>query len=221
MIWTSIDLTSDIPQKPQKNTQKIPLSFVHLNDHQVVTDFIRPSVNGPWIAGGACLAWYQNKPTNSDIDVYFKDKHQYESLRSEYGRTLYRSRTLKDYYSEPCFESENAMTYKFIRTEDLKVFKIQFIRKNFYQNLTEVINDFDMTVCKIGWDGDKVQFDRRFPLDVLNKVIRFDHLTDQSYKRMIKYMCYGYSPLPGTIDTILEKYDIEAETLVHNMFDGY
>ena len=56
---------------------KMPNSlFVHEKD-QLIQKLINCHKDGPWIAGGACLAWYQNTPTSSDIDVYFANEEQF------------------------------------------------------------------------------------------------------------------------------------------------
>ena len=55
---------------------------VHYED-QLLVNIISPDLkDGPWIAGGACLRWFQNQPVgeHSDIDVFCKNEKQAQKL---------------------------------------------------------------------------------------------------------------------------------------------
>ena len=63
---------------------------IHRDDSEPLT-IIWPDINqGPWIAGGACLRWYQGQPVGeSDIDVFCANAEQAQRIINEvksYGR---------------------------------------------------------------------------------------------------------------------------------------
>lgn len=171
--------------------------FVHKKD-QLLLELINPNINGPWIAGGACLAWYQNKPCTTDIDVYFANEQQFSAVEQKF-------RNFKS--SELIATSKNALTFSVVHA--VEKWTVQIIRKQFYPSLKAVISDFDITVCQIGWDGDKITVGKNFVHDVANRVLRFQNISPQSHKRLVKYMCYGFKPVDNCIEKLIQSNNID------------
>ena len=74
---------SELILRPGRFTRKPqgPLEVVHCNDMLSVLPLNCNLTQGPWIAGGAALSWYQNKPIGkSDIDVFCRTEKQYDTL---------------------------------------------------------------------------------------------------------------------------------------------
>ena len=183
---------------------------VHKDDSEPLT-LIWPDIErGPWIAGGACLRWYQGLPVgDSDIDVFCANAKQaadvIENIKS-YGR-----------YSVK-FESENAVTLSYHSKDDYsKNWTIQIITRRYFGSLEEIISNFDISVCEVGTAGNQWQLGPFTGRDIRERNLRFKiPLQPDAMKRLIKYWAYGYRPVEGTIDTIQNnpnaKWQFGAET---------
>ena len=183
-------------QKEVLKTYSYPT--VHQLDQEPL-NLIQPALEtGPWIAGGACLHWYQGLPTgNSDIDVFCKNAVQAAELIKKiksYGR-----------YSTK-FESENAVTLDY-RSHDsssgVEHWTIQVITKRYYNSLEEVINNFDVTVCQIGTAGEEYVMGDWTARDIRERNLRMNiPLQADALKRLTKYWTYGYRPVDGLLEAI-------------------
>ena len=183
---------------------------VHKDDSEPLT-LIWPDIErGPWIAGGACLRWYQGLPVgDSDIDVFCANAKQaanvIENIKS-YGR-----------YSVK-FESENAVTLSYHSKDDYsKNWTIQIITRRYFSSLEEIISNFDISVCEVGTAGNQWQLGPFTGRDIRERNLRFKiPLQPDAMKRLIKYWAYGYRPIEGTIESIQNnpnaKWQFGAET---------
>lgn len=169
---------------------------VHQDDCEAVT-LIDPNIDcGPWIAGGACLRWYQGLPVDeADIDVFCKDARQAQKVIDtikSFGRFQVK------------WESENAVTISHHRKDDWTTsWTIQVITKRYFASLKDVINNFDITVCEIGTGGDEWVLGAFTARDIREKNLRFKlPLQPDAPKRLVKYWTYGYRPVEGTVQAI-------------------
>ena len=140
----------------------------------------------------------------SDIDVYFASKKQFEKYTSaidrhiiEYGLNIHNK-----------IVTENAITLD-LKGPNGDQFKLQLIKKNFYPDAQSVIDDFDITVCQIAWDGSNLVVGKDFITDLKNKKLRFYKISPQSHKRLVKYMSYGYEPDNQTFKELMLSSDID------------
>jgi hypothetical protein len=169
---------------------------IHSNDLEPVS-IIEPDLeNGPWIAGGSCLRWFQDQPVNdSDIDVFCRNAIQaqqvIERIKS-YGRFSVK------------YESENAVTLTHYTKDDFSTqWTIQVITRRFFNNPKEVIDNFDITVCQIGTTGTEWILGQETARDVREKNLRMiPPLHSDAPKRLTKYWTYGYRPVPGLLAAI-------------------
>jgi len=188
----SFDDLFDTSEKPK--VKDYPL--VHADDQEPVR-VICPTEQGPFIAGGACLQWYQHKPVEqADIDIFCVDKHQVNELRN---RLLDQSNLQEKYHTE------NAFTYLYVSKSKIRRFwTVQIITKRFYDRLDDVINNFDISVCQIGTDGTNWAMGKHTASDIRNKILRMNYpLQPQAAKRLVKYCTYGYRPVDGLIEDIV------------------
>lgn len=161
---------------------------------------------GPWVAGGACIQWYQGKEVGlSDIDVWVSSSRQYEMTK----------RKLESKSFSVIYESENAVTY----IHKVNIFnytniangvvpvqvnnkfsdlRIQVIKKN-YQTVQDVINDFDFTVCQIATDGTNFVFGPKTREHIDKKILETTKIKESLHRRFAKYYSYGYEPTEKTI----------------------
>lgn len=194
----SFDDLFDQPGKPEN--KNYPLVF---DDDQEPVRIICPTTQGPFIAGGACLQWFQDKPVGwSDIDIFCVDMNQFNELRQR----LYTQSSCQEKYN-----TENASTLTFISKKNkMRNWTIQIISKRFYDGLEDVVNSFDISVCQIGTDGTNWVMGEHTASDIRNKVLRMNYpLQPQAAKRLVKYCAYGYRPVDGLIENIKQN-DISA-----------
>jgi len=173
------------------SAKEINYALVHRNDINVVK-MIDPTADGPWIAGGACLKWFDNSPIgDADIDIFCANKNQASILIDKLHSKL-----------QQVYKTENATTFR--EYKGSKTWNIQVITKNYYSSLEEVVNSFDITVCEIGTDGDRWILGNQFAKDFHSKTLRMKYpLQDSSVKRLLKYWVYGYRPVDGLIEDII------------------
>jgi hypothetical protein len=203
--------TSDpIPSNNGKAVDIVEFPTVHRDDSEPLT-LIWPDIDrGPWIAGGACLRWYQGQPVgDSDIDVFCANAKQaadvIENIKS-YGRHSVK------------FESENAVTLSYhVKDDWMKSWTIQIITRRYFSSLEEVISNFDISVCEVGTAGNQWQLGPFTSRDIRERNLRFKlPLQPDAMKRLTKYWAYGYRPVEGTIAAIQNnpnaKWQFGAET---------
>ena len=161
---------------------------------------------GPWIAGGMGrqLAVDPTCQEFADIDVWFNNATSYEQcvnrLNFAFGNTMYET-----------FNSSNARTYT------VGDYKVQLIRRDYYDSLDAVFKQFDFTCCQVAVDknfyihGPGIEDARAFKL----KVNRLDHRGFLA--RYAKYVGYGYTmPNEVFLDIINNEelnYEFDTESL--------
>lgn len=181
----------------QKELDIVEFPTIHKVDSEPATIIWPDEQNGPWIAGGACLRWYQNLPVGeSDIDVFCRDAIQAQYVIDQiksYGRFQVK------------FESENAVTLQHHSKSYESDWTIQVITRRYFKSLQEVIDSFDITVCEIGTGGNTWLLGSVTARDIRERNLRFKlPLQPDAPKRLTKYWAYGYRPVEGTLEQICE-----------------
>jgi hypothetical protein len=105
-------------------------------------------------------------------------------------------------------KTENATTYRISYNKD---YDIQLIHRKFYPTVDDVLEDFDISVCKIAWDGNKIWTGKNFARDVNDNRLRFDSVSRNSTKRLVKYWAYGYRPADEDFEKLLSTEDLSWE----------
>jgi hypothetical protein len=169
---------------------------VHRDDSEPITLIWPDLEHGPWIAGGACLRWWQGQPVGeSDIDVFCANREQAEAVIErikEYGRWTRK------------FDSDNATTLSYwSKDNNRKTWTIQIIKRRYYKSLQEVIDSFDMTVCEIGTGGNHWLLNKMTARDIRERNLRLKMpLQPDALKRVVKYWTYGYRPVDGLLESV-------------------
>lgn len=206
------------------------MKLVHEKDRHFISYLMAMAPNeghGIWIAGGAPLSWYRGQPTSSDIDLFFRDEKIYgqmlsaiETRSSELvsslsdftswisGATLRPKNTKGHSVSmSKLIETRNAVTFEAHSTsrdeDELRRYHVQLIRRRWYPSVTDLLDDFDITVCQIATDLDAVHTGRHFAEDVANMRLRLHNVTPSTTKRLIKYWVYGYQPDDQVLESLL------------------
>jgi len=179
-----------------KAVDVVEFATVNNADSEPLTIIWPDMEHGPWIAGGACLRWYQGLPVGeSDIDVFCSSREQADSIIERvksYGRHSVK------------FESDNATTLLYWSKESYsKQWTIQIIKRRYYKSLQEVIDSFDMTVCEIGTGGNEWLMNRHTAKDIRERNLRMKQpLQPDALKRLVKYWTYGYRPVEGLVEAV-------------------
>lgn len=199
------------------------MNTVHKQDKEVV-EVIKPNLqNGPWIAGGAVLKWYNNTDVgDSDIDVFCASKEQAEQVTK---RIVLAFETIRQH------ESDNALTLGVVEgnpiSEDVSImeqvtdfdfveptWKVQIINRDYFNTVQDVINAFDITVCQIATAGDEWILGDTTAKDIRERNLRMNlPLRKSSAKRLVKYWTYGYRPVEGLIESF-DSNDFFEKTVV-------
>lgn len=182
---------------------------------------------GMWIAGGAPLSWYLGMPVGSDIDLFFEDAESYQHMLDALVRHVERRQSvLQDFTSwihgnaiRPRFngdwnlslsklmETKNAVTFEAMFTNGdsslPKRYQVQLIRRRWYALVSDLLDDFDITVCQIATNLDVVHVGRHFAEDVAKRRLRLNNVTPSTTKRVIKYWVYGYQPDDQLLERLL------------------
>lgn len=180
------------------------------------------------------MNWYQGLPADSDIDLYFKSENDFNKLNDaltaayetdefeviEPGHfalfSAAKKKTKKLFAEDVTVEhkhsTNNAITYTVSIDKDHPTWKIQLIKRNYYNTVKDVIDDFDITVCQIALDNIvEPVVGPQFAEDVAAKRLRFNKVTPGSAKRLIKYWTYGYIPSDNTLQLVIDYPELDLK----------
>lgn len=207
----------------QKDVKTKPVKYVEVKQYSTVPEYdwevvsvINPHLKtGPWIAGGAALNWWQgNTVGESDVDVFCRDSQQADRLIERIKK--YERFTVK-------YESDNAITLDYWLDSNYEHrWTVQVIKRRYFKSLEEVINSFDISVCQIGTSGNDWALGENTAKDIEKRLLRFQKpLQPDTVKRLVKYWVYGYRPVDGTIDDILNtdlNWQFHVDDIYQNAF---
>lgn len=178
-----------------KEVEIIQVPCCHSDDQEPMTIIWPDKEHGPWIAGGACLRWYQGQSVQeNDIDIFCRSPKQAMEiidLIKSYGRYSVKH------------ESENATTLSYRNKEGTKYWTLQVIKKRFFNNIQEVVDSFDITVCQIATGAQEWVMGPTTAKDIRERNLRMNRpLQPDAAKRLLKYWTYGYRPVPDLLEDI-------------------
>ncbi len=172
------------------------------------------------------LNWYQHKPADSDIDLFFHSEKDFDKMNKLFSNAYEIAPLIHDIFNvakktykttdndiliTERHASDNAITYSVtISGASHPLWKIQLIKRRYYDTIEEVIDDFDISVCQIATDSyNKVVTGKYFAEDVAAKRLRFVNITPSSAKRLIKYWSYGFTPTDDDIQSVIDCPDLD------------
>jgi hypothetical protein len=156
---------------------------------------------GPWIAGGAILRTFLNQPLNTDIDLFFNSLCQYdEAYKKMKDNALF------------VVESKFSSTFKILIEHKgvEKEHKIQLVKFIFSEKAMDIINKFDINICEIAFDGNRVIIPEESIDGIQTKKMKIhvDRITHPAHtlKRTIKYVSRGFSIDEKNIQEFANKF---------------
>lgn len=191
-----------MPQEPYKvpiKMEKQPLNtfLKHLTTGSVLEHLIeilpKCNVDGPWIAGGALHRTYRKLSlSDSDVDVFFKNKEQLDKYLLELNANALTSGT---YTTKSYVVSEwhHTVVVSYMGTD----WKIQCISFKYFDTIEDLFRSFDINVCRIAYDGNNVLFESNVLNEIHNNRLTFNagsiYYPSVTLKRLIKYIKMGYN----------------------------
>jgi len=155
--------------------------------------YVRPDFEkGPWVAGGAIRQLLQCRTVKSDFDVYCSSQEQSKIIADR----------LTDAGFSVAFDSENAVTY---RADDIDV---QLIKKQWFQNPLDVVNDFDFAQAQLISDGYSAWGNPDWNEDDIDIV---SYRPKSILKRLVKYYAYGYKIKQETLTKLSADSDLQYD----------
>lgn len=193
--------------------------FVHEKDRNVVHWLAKSRVDF-YIAGGACLNWYQNQPVQTDIDLFFPNHSEYEKMnRYIRNRGKAQEYMFGEFTSVEKHISENADTWelrKWLSQEsNTGPYTVQCIKINKFPSAEQLIDSFDISVCQIAFRvsgqarDTQLTTSKYFAEDVRDSRLRFTKIMSGSAKRLVKYWSYGFTPDDKDVDLICDNKEID------------
>ena len=151
------------------------------------------NVNGPWIAGGCLHRTYRNLSlTESDIDVFFKDKEQLDKFILELNASSIDN-TLFKIKSMIVSEWHHTLELEYMNN----VIKIQCVSFKYFESIEKLFESFDINLCRVAYDGTNVIHEENALNDIHNNQLRFNQgsifYPSVTLKRLIKYVKMGYN----------------------------
>jgi tRNA nucleotidyltransferase/poly(A) polymerase len=143
-----------------------------------------------WIAGGAVRDYFLSLPINSDIDIFFPNKKEWDAA------VFY----LKISGAEVLFESENATKFKYKDRE------FDLVKKYFYQTPQSTIDDFDFTVSMLAVDFENVYHAETTFIDLAKKQLMLHQLQfpANTMRRAFRYYTKGFKMCRGEMEKLLK-----------------
>ena len=177
------------------NYLKVPLSAL-TDKHAKITEMeylvdVLPlfTEDGPWIAGGSLLRTKMGLPMSTDIDIFFKNEQQlfdYKlKMKSQYEGKQFTYLT----------DSNSKYAYNiFIKYMDSK-YKIQLITKKFYDGPCKVLDDFDLNICQLAYDGKSLYVEENALRSIEDKTFYLNRISNAVtvMSRCMKYAHLGFN----------------------------
>lgn len=145
---------------------------------------------GPWIAGGAIRRTLDERPLDSDIDVFFKNKEQMDF-------------TITHLKHEGFKESKKTEHHVELVKDKLKIQCINFM---YYDKVEDLLDSFDFTICQFATDGKHLYTTPMALWDLARKRLVINKITFgvATLRRLIKYQKQGYYACSGALTQLLE-----------------
>jgi hypothetical protein len=131
--------------------------------------------DGPWVAGGSVWKSIEQIPLTCDVDIFFKSAQQCEQWYRKLLSLPYVHRIVSDAKSN---QYNTTLKYHIYDKGYNKTITLQLISFKFFNNIQELLDGFDFTVCQFGFDGRKLYSGDTSFDDLRNREIIFNNVLD-------------------------------------------
>lgn len=151
-----------------------------------------------FIAGGCLRDYFHGKNTTNDIDIFFKNKEEYDKAfkyLTKEGKILFQN------------HNGTKISYNNI--------KLDIVCSKFFETPQDAIDNFDFTVCAIALDSEKVYHHETTFIDLAKKQLMINKITfpKSTMQRVTKYSRKGFYICNGELSKIFEAMYKEYEEL--------
>lgn len=155
----------------------LPILQIQNHFNNIILNDLKPICNC-WIAGGSVLNYAIGKNLVSDYDLFFPNAMEH-------------FKCLKHFMSkggEIVYESEKGVKIKY---KD----NIYDLVKVYFNSVDELLDDFDITACKIAVSYEGVHLKDEVKSDIIHRELHIVNYKNPYvlFKRIIKYMSKGFS----------------------------
>lgn len=178
------------------NLGKVNNLCINYGVYGLIDSVIR-NFEGVYIAGGSLRSFFDRTPLE-DYDVFFRDEESF-------------TRTLNAFTTqgfEVVWKCPMGSLTTLKMKHALRTYKVQLITERFYPSMEALLDSFDFTVTRFGYDGSHIYFDRQAYRDARSKTLRIHHLSYPiaTLKRVEKYVKKGYKTTPDFYNDLLDDY---------------
>lgn len=210
---------SKIKQLFTKSVTPIPLNAIPECD-RVYIEKVRHlwSVEGAYICGGAAATWFTGKSiisANRDIDIFCQNADVYEKVINNFTDALYRPKSIisldfidlfrkPDLCVEKIYDTDNAVTYSISTAHNCAQWKMQVIKNKPFDDIQELFDRFDISVCMVATDGNNWFYNSEFIRDIKTNTLNVLNIGTNTAGRVLRYcLCYGFSDTPGLLSRLV------------------
>jgi len=199
------------------NYVKLPLSILTAK-HPKITELeylveVIPSLSetGPWIAGGSLLRTKMGLLMNTDIDIFFKNEKQYLDyeikIKNDVGNKF-------EYISQEKNNYAHTIYIKYMG----KKYKLQLIVFKYYESPCDMLDNFDLDICQIAYDGDRLYVAENTFKSIDNLDMHINHVNNPAYvmSRCMKYARLGFKMSNSEINKF---FSLASKSNVQNSAD--
>lgn len=159
-------------------------------------------VNPGWIAGGAIRDHFANQSIESDIDVFFRNQDDYQSVIDK----LVHDRRVERKY-----------VHKELSCFVWRGMDVQLIGTHFFPGPRETMESFDFTVCCCALDANEIHMHEHFLEDLAARRLAINKLPFplSTLERLQKYAKKGFTACNGTLLEVakaIKDVDFEDKT---------
>lgn len=196
------------------NYFKKPLSFLteshpKITELEYLVELIPPlGEDGPWIAGGSLLRTKLGLPMTTDIDVFFKNNKQLleykEKLKSKNGDKKFT------FVKDSIGANASNVTIRYKQRD----FLIQLVHKNYYDSPCKLLDDFDLNICQLAYDGKYLYIAEGTIESINQRSIGINTVSNAPHtmSRCMKYAKYGFNMSNSEIGKFFSKMSKNSET---------
>lgn len=160
-----------------------------ITEMEYLVDILPPfTEDGPWIAGGSLLRTKMGLPMITDIDIFFKSEEQYSNYYAK----------LKSGYDGKQFSYVTDSDSKFAKNVFIKYmdrnYKLQLIKRKFYDSPCKVLDDFDINICQLAYDGTSLYVEQNAINSIEERTFYLNKISNGAnvMSRCMKYARLGF-----------------------------
>lgn len=214
----SFDIGKTVPIYIKHKLSLLTENHPKISELEYLIEILPPlGEDGPWIAGGALLRTKLGLPMTTDIDLFFKNYPQLEDYKSKL-KLNYEGKKFS-YVKEEL--RKNAVNIVINYKE--RTFIIQLIHRQFYDGPCKLLDEFDLNICQLAYDGKYLFVAEGTIQSIENKFININEVFNAPHTmaRCMKYAKLGFNMPNSEIGKFFSKISNEVKNEVKKEVEDY